>query len=330
MRRTTVLGYIVGNGVKTPEPDKTEAIAKFSQPCTKSDVRSFLTVTGYYQSFVPDYMTISGPLSDATKKSMPTTVNWSSECDRAFIRWKELLCSDPLLQAPNFDDVFIVQTDAFEDGLGAVLGQANHKDQESPAVYISHKLLQREQMYSTIEKEALAINWAIKKLKVYILGREFVGQTDHAPLQFMEHHANNARIARWGLALQPFWFSVRHRPRHCNRNADSLSCLWTWTFFFSFLTRWHKTFLSSVSSFTSTLLSCSLLNYPWSCRCTARGQGKNGGVWRSSPGSRPGLTNAQPARSFSWAFACCFFACEFWGVTWCYIDGEKTGRISRR
>ena len=75
MRQTTVLGYIVGNGVKTPEPDKTEAIAMFSQPRSKSDVRSFLDLTGYYRSFVPDYATFSAPLSDATKKRMPTTVN---------------------------------------------------------------------------------------------------------------------------------------------------------------------------------------------------------------------------------------------------------------
>ena len=234
MRQTTVLGYIVGNGVKTPEPAKTEAIAEFSQPCSKSDVRSFLGLTGYYRSFVPDYATISAPLSDATKKSMPTTVNWSSECDQAFIRLKEILSSDPVLQAPNFDKVFILQTDASEEGLGAVLSQADHKGQERPVAYISRKLLPREKMYSTIEKEALAIKWAMEKLKVYLLGREFVVQTDHAPLQFMERHANNARVARWGLALQPFRFSVRHRPGRCNQNADSLSRLWTWTFFSSF------------------------------------------------------------------------------------------------
>ena len=110
-----MLGYIVGNGVKAPEPDKAEAIAKFSQPRSKSDVRSFLGLTGYYRSFVPDYATIWAPLSDATKKSMPTTVNWSRECDRAFIRFKEILCSDPVLQAPNFDEVFIFQTDASEE-----------------------------------------------------------------------------------------------------------------------------------------------------------------------------------------------------------------------
>ena len=126
MRQTTVLGYIVGNGVKTPEPAKTEAIAEFSQPRSKSDVRSFLGLTGYYRSFVPDYATISAPLSDATKNSMPTTMNWSSECDRAFIRLKEILCLGPVLQAPNFDEVFILQTDASEEGLGAILSQADH------------------------------------------------------------------------------------------------------------------------------------------------------------------------------------------------------------
>ena len=100
---------------------------------------------------------------------MPSTVNWSSECDRAFIRLKEILCSDPVLQAPNFDKVFILQTDASEEGLGAVLSQADHKGQERQVACISRKLLPREKMYSTIEKEALAIKWAMEKLKVYLL-----------------------------------------------------------------------------------------------------------------------------------------------------------------
>ena len=62
MRQTTVLGYIVGSGVKTPDPDKMEAIAKFSQPRSTSDVRSFLGLTGYYRSFLPNYTSISAPL----------------------------------------------------------------------------------------------------------------------------------------------------------------------------------------------------------------------------------------------------------------------------
>ena len=157
---------------------------------------------------------------------MPTTVNWSSECDRAFIRLKEILCSDPVLQAPNLNEVFILQTDASKEGLGAVLRQVDHKGQERPVAYISRKLLPREKTSSTIEKELSPRHQvAMEKLKVYLLGREFVVQTDHAPLQFMERHANNARGARWGLALQPFRFSVRHGPGCCNRNADSLSRL---------------------------------------------------------------------------------------------------------
>ena len=136
--------------MKTPEPDKTEAISKFSQPRSKSDVRSFLGLTGYCRSFVQDYVTISAPLSDATKKSMPTMVNWSSECDRAFIRLKEILCSDPILQAPNFDELFILQTDSSKEGFGAVLSQADHKGQVRLVAYISRKLLPRENMYSTI------------------------------------------------------------------------------------------------------------------------------------------------------------------------------------
>ena len=54
------------------------------------------------------------------------------------------------------------------------------------------------------------------------------------PLQFIERHANNARIARWGLVLQPFRFLVRHRPGRQNQNADSLSRVWWCTQKFSF------------------------------------------------------------------------------------------------
>ena len=87
---------------------------------------------------------------------MPTTVNWSSECDRAFIQLKEILCLNPVLQAPNLDEFFILQTDASEEGLGADLSQADHNGQERPVAYISRKLLPREKMYSTIEVESLS------------------------------------------------------------------------------------------------------------------------------------------------------------------------------
>ena len=67
-------------------------------------------------------------------------------------------------------------------GLGAVLSQLRDAE-EHPVTYISRKLLPNERNYSTVEKEALAIKWAVDKLRYYLLGREFTLVTDHAPLK---------------------------------------------------------------------------------------------------------------------------------------------------
>ncbi|CAJ0933126.1 unnamed protein product [Ranitomeya imitator] len=74
------------------------------------------------------------------------------------------------------------RTDASEFGLGAVLSQVDSEDQEHPVLYLSWKLLPREVAYSTIEKECLAIVWALQRLQPYLYGRTFTVVTDHNPL----------------------------------------------------------------------------------------------------------------------------------------------------
>ena len=73
-----------------------------------------------------------------------------------------------------------------------------------------------------MEKEALAIKWALDKLRYYLLGREFTLVTDHAPLKWMAS-TKNARVTRWFLALQDYRFQVDHRPGREHGNADALS-----------------------------------------------------------------------------------------------------------
>ena len=72
----------------------------------------------------------------------------------------------------------MVQTDASEHGLGAVLLQ-RETGQLKPIAYISRKLLPRESNYSTVEKECLAIKWPFDSLRYYLLGRKFILETDY-------------------------------------------------------------------------------------------------------------------------------------------------------
>ncbi|XP_051750669.1 uncharacterized protein LOC127513104 isoform X1 [Ctenopharyngodon idella] len=125
--------------------------------------------------------------------------------------------------APGQAGWYQIPTDASDRGLGAVLSQ-EIEGEERPVLYISRKLSKRETKYSTIEKECLAIRWAVLTLRYYLLGREFTLCSDHAPLQWLHRMKDtNARITRWYLALQPFKFKVVHRPGAQMAVADFLS-----------------------------------------------------------------------------------------------------------
>nr|XP_043887672.1 uncharacterized protein LOC122773229 [Solea senegalensis]XP_043891582.1 uncharacterized protein LOC122775615 [Solea senegalensis] len=129
----------------------------------------------------------------------------------------------PPAPSPGSEGTYRIPTDASNSGLGAVLSQ-EVEGVDRPVLYISRKLAQREVSYSTVEKECLAIRWAVGALRYYLLGRPFTLWSDHAPLQWLHRMKDaNARITRWYLALQPFRFKVIHRPGHRMAVADFLS-----------------------------------------------------------------------------------------------------------
>ena len=226
MKETEYLGHVVGNGVVKPCQSKTEAVKKFQVPETKKQVRSFLGLAGYYRKFIKNFSDLAAPLTNLTKKREPQKVKWTQECDQAFRQLKEVLCNKPVLKAPDFTKEFRLQTDASEYGLGAVLSQKDEEGLEHPVVYISRKMLPRECNYATIEKECLAIKWSMEALRVYLLGKKFVLQTDHNPLKWLgKMKDQNGRLSRWSLSLQPYSFDIEHRPGKENANADALSRL---------------------------------------------------------------------------------------------------------
>lgn len=94
---------------------------------------------------------------------------------------------------------------------------------------MSRKLTPAEQNYSIVERECLAIKWALDTLRYYLLGRRFRLITDHAPLKWMAQAKDrNARVTRWFLALQDFAFTVEHRAGGDQKNADALSRTHCW------------------------------------------------------------------------------------------------------
>ena len=218
------LGHRVGGGKVRPLKDKVEAINSFPVPEDKKQVPSFLGLVGYYKKFIPDFASVAAPLTELTKKTEPQLVRWTSKCNEAFLKLRSALTSHPLLWSPDFSRPFLLQTDASEFRVGAVLGQEDDEGLDHPVSYFSHKLLPRQRNYSTVEKECLAIKLGIEAFQVYLMGRSFVIQTDHRALQWLNSVKDqNSRLLRWSLALQPFSFEVRHRKGRENANADTLS-----------------------------------------------------------------------------------------------------------
>ncbi|KAL2103518.1 hypothetical protein ACEWY4_000386 [Coilia grayii] len=220
---TAYLGYMLGRGVIRPQVGKVEAIKACERPTTKKQVRSFLGLVGWYRRFISNFSERAVPLTELTRKSQPNKVAWTEECEAAFQGLKDSLCREPVLLSPDFNKTFTVQTDASERGLGAVLLQEDDGHLR-PVAYISRKLLPRECNYSTVEKECLAIKWALDSFKYYLLGRKFVLETDHRALSWLGRMRDtNSRITRWFLAVQPFDFEVLYRSGKLNITADFLS-----------------------------------------------------------------------------------------------------------
>lgn len=95
---------------------------------------------------------------------------------------------------------------------------------EHPVLHVSQKLLPRETKYSTVEKEALAMKWALEKLQHYLLGREFQRETDHrVPTWIRSTKDHNSRLTQCCLSLQPLRFTTPHRPDKFNVVADYVS-----------------------------------------------------------------------------------------------------------
>ncbi|CAG2201844.1 Retrovirus-related Pol polyprotein from transposon 17.6,Retrovirus-related Pol polyprotein from transposon opus,Retrovirus-related Pol polyprotein from transposon 297,Retrovirus-related Pol polyprotein from transposon gypsy [Mytilus edulis] len=190
------LGHFVGDDKLKPHPDKVKAMGEAPRPVTKKQVRSFLGLVGFYRKCIPNFSCIALPLTDLTKKGQPSTVVWENAQENAFQSLRCALVRFPILKLPDFTKIFVLMTDASDRGIGAVLMQYQ-ENSKMPIAYASRKLKKSEVAYSTIEKECLAIVWAVQKFQRYLYGREFILETDHQPLTYLnKKKVENARLMR--------------------------------------------------------------------------------------------------------------------------------------
>ena len=223
-REVTYLGHKVSDkGIET-DPSKLSAVKDWPQPKTVGEVSSFVGFCSYYRKFIQDFAKIANPLHKLTEKKQKV-FNWTEECTLAFQKLKEHLISAPILAYPNAPDEFILDTDASDFSIGAVLSQIQD-GHEKVIAYASKSLTKPERNYCVTRRELLAVVFFVKHFKHYLYGKRFRLRTDHASLKWLFRFKEpEGQIARWLEMLGSYQFDIQHRAGKLHSNADALSRL---------------------------------------------------------------------------------------------------------
>uniref|UniRef100_A0A1A8DUL4 ribonuclease H n=1 Tax=Nothobranchius kadleci TaxID=1051664 RepID=A0A1A8DUL4_NOTKA len=220
----TYLGKEVGQGSVRMLQDKIQAITEFPVPKTRRELRRFIGMVGYYRCLCKNFAVVASPLTDLL--SSQVSFKWTTAAQGAFENCKLLLCSAPVLKAPDITRPFKLEIDASDVGMGAVLLQEDEGALDHPVSYFSKKFAKYQLHYSTVEKETLALVLAIQHFEVYLYpgSNPIVVYTDHNPLVFLSRMYNkNQRLMRWALLVQDYNLHIQHKKGTENIVADSLS-----------------------------------------------------------------------------------------------------------
>ncbi|CAM4964110.1 unnamed protein product [Rotaria socialis] len=222
------LGHIVSKEGIHPDPDKLNAVREYPVPAKLKAVRTFLGLSSYYRRFIKSYATIAEPLIALTRHSDLKSFQWSEACQNSFETLRQRLIEAPIISYPQFDQPFILQLDASDVGLSAILAQKlidqDGKAREHVIGYASRTLSASERKYSPTERECLAIVYGCNYYRPYIEGTRFTAITDHKALKWLHSTKDlNSRLARWAIQIATYDIDIQHRPGSENGPPDALS-----------------------------------------------------------------------------------------------------------
>lgn len=221
------LGHMINANGMCPLDEKIETIKQLPMPKNLREANYFIGALGFYRKFIKNFAQMAAPIHRVTNlhKQHKGEFAWGPEQANAFHQLKMSISRGPLvLDFPDATSPLVLSTDASDIGIGGVLKQ------ETPAgtrviYYHSQLLNEAQRRYATIEKEALAVFKCVDKLRPYLLGRDFIIESDHCPLcNFHQRGSKNRRVDNWSLILSEYNIQeVRYKKGKCNCDADLVS-----------------------------------------------------------------------------------------------------------
>ena len=219
------LGFIVSKDGVSLAADKLSKIRDWPRPQNQLELRSFLGFCNYYRDAVRGYSDLATPLTSLTKKSL-AKFEWTDENVQSFKDLKKAILEAPTRPHPDHDKEFILETDASDFALAAVLLQKNKDGKLLPVLFHSRKFNQAERNYSVYDRELLAIVEAFTTWRHYLIAATdpIKIYTDHNNLvYFSRRRPLSPRHSRWVQILSSYSFVIIYRPGSENVLADPLS-----------------------------------------------------------------------------------------------------------
>ncbi|GJP84359.1 hypothetical protein CLOP_g14420 [Closterium sp. NIES-67] len=181
LEKVQFLGHIISAQGVHVDPKKIEAVRTWKTPENVKELQQFLGFANYYNRFVPQYAKITAPLMNLLKKSTPC--KWEPQHQEAVEQLKQALTSAPVLILPDPERDYVIEADASNQAVGAVLMQ-DQGNGVQPIAYLSKKIYRAELNYPIHDKEALAIIIAFKTWRCYLEGRKTIVYTNYCSLQY--------------------------------------------------------------------------------------------------------------------------------------------------
>lgn len=216
------LGYTITDEGIRPTNRGLEAVQRFPTPRNVRDVQSFLGLCSYFRKFVEGFSIVAKPLYDLIKKD--SEFRFEDEERETFNKLKERLIDAPILSIYFPRDETELHCDASAAGFGAILLQRKADRKLHPVFYFSKRTTEVESRYHSFELETLAIIYALRRFRTYLLGLKFKIITDCQALSLtLNKKETNPRIARWVLEMQNYDYSLEHRAGSRMLHVDALS-----------------------------------------------------------------------------------------------------------
>ena len=169
-REVENIGYIIITiGLFPPNRDLL-AVKNFPVPGGAMEVQQFIGLASYYHRFAPGFSKIAESVYVLTKKN--AIVEWTSECQSAFMMLKSKLTEAPVLAFLIFSKGFVLETDASINGVGGVLSQKQEDGHLHSIAYASRSLSRSEKRYAITELDTLAVMWALSDFHAYLYGND--------------------------------------------------------------------------------------------------------------------------------------------------------------